>query len=124
MNIEKCLMEINALQKIIRECKEKEMDLRTKVVNKLLENDQSTGTHKFNYPDFSVKIKTSNNIRIDHSTLSRIEQKLTPAELQCIRWKPELSLREYNSISGNHKLLDSVLTVTPAAPVIEFIFKD
>lgn len=39
-----------------------------------------------------------------------------------VKWKPELSLTEYNKLSDTYKkLIDKALTTTPGLPVIELV---
>lgn len=117
------LLQIHTLSSRIKSLKDQEMALRIEIVHELLTTKPAEGTHKFDYEGFAVKIKTSNSIIIDKSSFSHYEDKFTTEESNCIRWKAELNLTEYNQLPASKaKHLNKCLIVTPSAPTIDFTF--
>ena len=100
--------------------KEDEMALRVKLVNKLTKNDSDPGTKNYRRDGFRVKIKLGLNYNLDQVELQRLidEGSLTEEELDCIRTKYELKLREYKA-ADDVETLNDVILVKPAAPTLD-----
>lgn len=121
--IQSGLTMLKMLNAELKKLKKIEMDLRVKLVNMINIDYPKTngeGTHKIEFDDFDIKLKTSYNYRLDQVALTHIEEDLSDYEKSCIRYKAELSLSQYKK-SDKHELLDTVVTATLAAPSIEFI---
>ena len=100
--------------------KDEEMALRVKIVNKLTKTDSDPGTKNIRRDGFRIKIKLGLNYTLDQVELQRLidEDSLTEEELDCIRTKYELKLREYKA-ADNPETLNDVIVVKPAAPTLD-----
>ena len=78
---------------------------------------KSVGTTTSVVEDAQVKIARKYNYRVDSEELENISEMLTDEERECIKYKPELKMKEYKQC--DHSTLDLALIVTNAKPTIE-----
>ena len=96
--------------------KDKELELRTKLCNELLEGKE-VGTHDFIKNGYKLKAVKKINHKIDADILSSIWNDLSEDEQAAIKMEPKLLVREYKGVA-DHTTLDHAITVTPAIPTL------
>lgn len=104
----------------LKEIKAKELDLRNKITDVILEGLE-VGTHNFSKDGMLIKAVSSLNYSFDVDVLqaSIDDGILTEEEQTLIRWKPELKLGEYKKTEWDTEILDEALFVKPAQPTLE-----
>lgn len=74
---------------------------------------------------FGFKQNISLNATLVNDVLSEIERSSEDGRFiaeRLVKFKPELSLTEYNNLSDNHRrIIDRIVTTKPASPTIEFV---
>jgi len=103
----------------LKEIKAKELELRNKICDKVLEG-LGVGTHNFAKDGMKIKAVSALNYSFDKETLDTMinEDILTAEETDLIRWKPELKLADYKKAKFTENL-DEALFVKPAQPTLE-----
>ena len=114
MGIEEKLETYRLLKKQLAEVKADEMSLRLELVEELAEG-LGKGTHLLcGHEGLKVKVTKKLTYNIDEVILDSLP--LTDAERECIRWKPSLVMKEFNS-TETPNLMEAIL-VKDAAPVL------
>lgn len=103
----------------LKEVKKKELELRNKITDKILDG-LPAGTHNFAKAGMKIKAVSSLNYSFDKETLDELinEDILTKEELDLIRWKPELRLADYKKASFVENI-NGAIFVRPAQPTLE-----
>ena len=74
---------------------------------------------------FGFKQNLNLNAALVNDVLSEIERSSEDGRFiaeRLVKFKPELSLTEYNNLSDNHRrIIDRIVTTKPASPTIEFV---
>jgi hypothetical protein len=113
-----------------RRLTEEESSLRLRIHEEIFKGRLLPGTEKVSLPaGWQLKLECKNNYKFDNlESLEMAQGKFeeTPegfaAFQRLVRWKPELSIGEYKKLLPEQKrIIDEVLTSTPAKPVIELI---
>lgn len=74
--------------------------------------------HKFNY----TLDKDNEKVESALDRMSKLGNEGTFIAERIVRWKPELSIKEYRELDGEYrKIVDSVLTIKPGTPAIELV---
>jgi hypothetical protein len=114
--------QLKLLKNELAELKKMEMDLRLEVAEEI-SNNQS-GVHKWEAETVKVKVTNGLNYRLDKEILERNWDMMSQDERDCVRFKPELNLRDYKQMSDDVELLEEAITITPAAPVVDIKFTE
>jgi len=102
--------------------KEEELRLRKEVLSHFKE--QKAGTTTYYVSDGSrLKVTKGVNYTVDEDMFSLIEDDLQDDELDAVRVKHELRLREYNKLPED-SILRTAVTAKPALPSVEWRFND
>ena len=105
----------------IKDLVAKEMIIRKQLVKQVSEE---LGTHRLKDDIIEVTVKNGLYYYVDKEGLLAIWKMLSREEKDCIRWKPELSLREYKKLD-EYSSLSRVITTKPSAPSMEVkIYED
>ena len=74
---------------------------------------------------FGFKQTLTLNAALVNDVLSEIERSSEDGKFiaeRLVKFKPELSLTEYNNLSDTHRhIIDRIVTTKPASPTIEFV---
>lgn len=116
-----------------KELKALEMKLRNEVLKEFFDFDYDDRKGTTNYPlpnnhklkaVFKLNYKLENKDGETLTMMGELERAGLVPELvnRLVKWKPELSVSEYNKLSPEHKeIVDNVLVTTPATPSIEIV---
>lgn len=107
----------------LKEIKAKELELRNKITDKILEGLE-VGTHNFAKEGFKIKAVSALNYSFDKDELDAVFEELTDEEKALIRWKPELKVADYKKAEFDTESLDDALFVKPAQPSLEIKLGD
>ena len=111
------LEQYRLLKEELSDVKKREMELRVELADELSKEGLAAGTHNFNeFDGFKVKLVKKLNYNIDKLVLETLE--LNEEEAECIRWKPELALKNYKSADDTSNL-DQAIIITDGAPTLE-----
>ncbi len=110
----------------LRAAKAREKELREQVVEAVF-GDAPTGTNNHALPTggtlscvkkLNYKLDTDATLLAQGNLAGIIGADLTQ---RLVRWKPELSISEYNKLPADARvIIDAALTITPATPTLEF----
>jgi len=100
---------------------EEEKALRAELFDEYFK--QKNGTQKQDLEEgWTLKAVAKENVKVAKELIPDLLEALRKAEVPCsdlFRYKPELSMTEYNKLSDEHKgWVDFVLTRTPGSPQI------
>jgi len=103
--------------------KDQEAQLRIEITDMFkAEGYKTIGTHNLNFGGVDVKMVLKVNTKIDAEILEGIIEDLTDEELACIRYKPELKMKEYNALTIEQNeddvYLDDAVTTSDAMPTL------
>lgn len=118
-----------------KELKALEMKLRNEVLYDFFEYDGDDRKGTTNFPlGGGCKLKAKFNLYYklenkEGETLDMLDELASASEEghfvaeRLVKWKPELSISEYNKLSPEQKkIVDRILTVTPGTPSIEIVY--
>jgi hypothetical protein len=120
IEIEHDLLEEHRLIAIeLKEIKARELDLRAKITDVLLEG-LDTGTHNFILHDLHVKAVKGVSHSFDQETISELVDNgdLSNWELGLLRTKYELRLADYKIANFPVDVLEQALIVKPSLPTL------
>ena len=105
--------------------KEKEAELRNKVFSAFF--NHTKGSETFEFPDGTkLKATAKENIKVHEELIAPCLEALRNEGVDCsnlFRYKPDLSMTEYNRLSDKHKsYVDYCLTRSPGSPVLALSF--
>ncbi len=103
-------------QENLKYWKERELELRLKICNPLLEG-KSVGTHNIKKGKYKLKACKKVNYNFDEEILDNNWDDLSDDEQDCVKFKPSLRLKEYKNLH-DRKLLDEAIEVVPATPTL------
>jgi len=103
--------------------KAQESKLRIEIADMFKAEGYNTiGTHNLNFCGMDIKMVLKVNTKIDAEILGDIIEDLTDEELACIRYKPELKMKEYNALeieqNEDDAYLDDAITTSDAMPTL------
>ena len=107
-----------ALQKALKEIKEKEMRLRKEICYEIFKSDSPPISKRVQTGNFIVDAKMDVNFSIDESILSQIFDELTDQDRASIKFKPGLKLKEYKALP-KESLLHEAIIEKPSAPTLK-----
>jgi len=118
-NISELLLEQHELANQLKVLKEREANVRRQICDELL-NNKAPGTHKFTFDNIIVKATKKLTYSLDQEMVESMiaEGDLSPAELDAIKTKYELSLTAYKKIEIPG-ILDDAITVKDAMPTLD-----
>jgi hypothetical protein len=128
------IQEWNETKRQLDRTKEKERELRDKVILACFPNHKEKGTENLplgNKWKLKAVFKTtfgfinSNKNNEVEDMLQKLEKTGVEGQViaeRLIRFKPELDVKEYEKLSANHKkIVDSILVTRPATPTLELV---
>jgi hypothetical protein len=105
----------------LAKAKEVEMIIRLLICDALISHSP-LGTNKFLIDGYAITAVKKINYNLDKELLESKVKYFTEEELECIRWKPELAMKNYKALDDT-SALDEVIITTPATPSLEIKFK-
>lgn len=114
----KLINEYIEAKEALNKYKKLEADLRIKVLDEVF-SDQTPGSHTEIINGLKVKGGFKLNHKLDVKMASELFDSMTEEEQSCIKFKPSLSLKEYNDLEDvDTYILDDCITVVPAMPTL------
>lgn len=119
--------EIASWMEVYRKFKEleaQEKEMRRNLAAKL---NSETGTKSGLSGKLQWKVENGLNYNVNQAKLNQMieDGDLTEEELDCIRWKGELKMKEYKALPDDDKFqLMECITITPAMPTITIVVKE
>jgi hypothetical protein len=96
-----------------------EKELRIEIAEELFPNAVE-GTHNLLKGDYIIKGGFKLNYKIDQEMLAGYEDAFSEEEENCIRYKPELIMKDYKELDEDERTnLDNCLVITPGLPSIK-----
>lgn len=94
--------------------KDKELKIRNEILEEMASDKDEGNTTKI-VDSMKITATYKMNRNIDEAVLKTIKKNLSEEELNCIKYKPEIVLKEYRKLEeeGESKLLEAV-TLKPA----------
>lgn len=118
------LEEWRELNATLKKNKDREMELRRKIVQKYFGN-RGEGTHKVDFGDFTLKASIKFSPEVDTAVLATLREPLAGVGVNIdayVRWTPALKVTEYKKLDPNQKkIFDEAVTLKPSAPSLEWI---
>jgi len=113
----------------LKSLKEVEAKLRIKIADIYKDKGFNTiGTHCMQMDGMDIKMVLKINTKLDAEILEGIIEDLTDEELACIRYKPELKMKEYNTLTVEQNeddiYLDDAVTTSDAMPSLEITLSE
>ena len=101
----------------LKEIKKKEMEMRRNICDKLLEG-RNVGTHNFSMEGFSMKAVKKVSYSVDQEMVAHFleEDELNEHEVEMIRTKYELALKNFKDGADHLGVLEDAVIVKPATP--------
>lgn len=93
----------------LAEAKEHELELRKEICEHILEG-KIKGSKKGTIGNYVLVASAKLNIKVDAELLESIWEELSEKEKACIKYKPSLIAKKYNSLDGAlklHRCIDS-----------------
>lgn len=103
----------------MRELKKRELVLRNEICDKLLEG-RNIGTHNFSMEGFSVKAVKKVSYSLDQEMVAHYlaEDELNEYEIEMIRTKYELGIKNFKAGADHIGVLEDAITVKPSLPTL------
>ena len=118
--VEKIAQQI-AMSAQLKKLKADEMKLRKELCAHFLKN-KHVGTHNFTEGNYQVKVVKKNTTSVDPDEIAGLFESFSPAEKDCVAFKPSLIAKEYSSLDpDDRETLDMCLVVKPAAPTFSAV---
>jgi len=112
------------LYRQLKQIRAKEMELRKAITSQVLTPDLfKNGIASISLPmdeDVKIQVRQATTYSVDENVLRSIENELSDAEREAIKYKPSLKLREYKKLSEDAALHDAVVSKL-AAPTIKVV---
>src|SRR5512136_236158 len=111
----------------LNQLKDEESVLRQQIVKEIFNSTNEAGTYKIDLEEgYQLKLKNSYSYKVDSEKvvecLEKIAQEDSIVANAVIKWKPELSLREYKMLNNEFKtILDSAITMKLDSPKVELV---
>jgi len=99
--------------------KAEEMVMRKAIVNLLSEGSEIRGKYAAENKWGTIEGVVKTNISIDDEELQAVAHRLTPAELDCIKYSPRILRSKLDLVSQN-ALIRKFITEKPGAPGLTF----
>ena len=107
------------LQEKLKKIKGEEFKLRKEICNLVANFKTEAKTYRLvkKFGTLIARLKT--NYSIDQEVLEAIHHKLSPQELDCIKYKPEVKVKSFKLLDPK-SLLKKAVIEKPGAPTFEF----
>ena len=105
-------------KKKLDEYKKLESELRMSILTTVWPNSHE-GIFKKEIEGIEIKGTFENSAKIDVAELEQLEESMTEDELDCITYKPSLSMTKYKALADEEReTLDECISFKPAMPTL------